>query len=1090
MSDRTRGHAPSSGKKEKARPRGAASPQLSLPFNFLQEQENDQITAASAAASHVYTIPPSAPFLPTLIRALRDGRLIEGFAPGPLDYADVTIFLPTRRACRLARDAFLPVLGVEAAVLPRIVPMGDIDEDELIFAEMATGDLAAVALALPPALGGMERRFLLAHLVRKWAEGIAPPAGETTLVVRHPAAALALADDLAQLMDDMTTREVPWSHLDGLVPDAFDQYWQLTLQFLAIARETWPAILAERGVIEPAARRDRLIAAEAERLAANPGKPVIAAGSTGSMPSTAKLLTAIRGLRYGAVVLPGLDTELDDESWNAIGGAAPPGGPPLPPAPGHPQSAMHRLLRRMGLARRDIGILVPPSPHGRETLMSEALRPAAATDKWRTRLDEIGAAMAPAMAGVTVIEAANVEQEALAIAVVLRESLTMPSHTAALVTLDRALQRRVAVMLRRWNIDVEISDGDPLAETAAGVFCRLVAEAALSGLAPVTLLAVLKHPLARFGLRKEGLARGAAALERGVLRGPRPGPGSRCLISAFASFRSELAKLKNGESSDLHHREPRASLPPWELDEADDLLRRIAHALEPLESIATLPRNQDFAGLAAAHWEAVKRAATDEDGEMFAGPDGDALAKAFEEIIATVGATPYPIAAGDYLEVFDAAIADRKVRPPHAPGARIRIYGPLEARLTGVDRVIMGGLVEGVWPPDLRSDPWLSRPMRFALGLDPPERRIGLSAHDFAQLLGAPEAVLTWPAKRAGAPTVASRFVQRLAAVAGPDAWEQAVGRGRRYLALCRHLDAPAAPPRPVARPAPRPPRAARPTSLSVTDIEHWLRDPYTIYAKHVLRLPRLDPVDAPPGAAERGSFIHDAIGDFAKTYADALPPDPHGELIRLGRQHFVHFKDFPEAHAFWWPRYERIARWFTDFETQRRARMAAAHAEIRGELPFGVGERAFRLTGRADRIERLAGGGYAVLDFKTGTLPTSKQVQIGVSPQLTLEAAMLRNGAFPGLEPGGSVAELGYVRLNGGNPAGQESIINLKDRTPDAAADAALAELKALVVRFEDESTPYRPLVLSMWSNRYGAYDDLARVKEWSLSGGEVEEE
>jgi ATP-dependent helicase/nuclease subunit B len=1087
VSDRTRGKTTSPSRK---RPRGAPEPQLSLPFNFLQEQESGDAAVVPPAASHVYTIPPSAPFLPTLIRALRDGRLIDGFAPGPLDYADVTIFLPTRRACRLARDAFLPVLGVEAAVLPRFVPIGDIDEDELIFAGMATGDLAAEALALPPALGGLERRFLLAHLVRKWAERIAPPAGETTLVVRHPAAALALADDLARLMDDMTTREVPWDRLDGLVPDALDQYWQLTLRFLSIAREAWPAILAERGVIEPAARRDRLIAAEAERLAANPGKPVIAAGSTGSMPSTAKLLTAIAGLRHGAVVLPGLDTELDEESWNAVGGVAPPGVPPLPPAPGHPQSAMHRLLGRMALARRDVQTLARPLPHGRETLMSEALRPAAATDKWRTRLDEISAAAAPALAGITVIEAANVEEEALAVAVVLRESLTMPARTAALVTPDRALARRTAVMLRRWNIDAEISDGDPLAETSASVFCRLIAEAALSGLSPVALLALLKHPLARFGLRESDVARGAAALERAVLRGPRPGPGSRCLTSAFAGFRSELAKLKNGENSDVHHSEPRASLPPWELDSAEDLLKRIAAALEPLESVATLPRNQDFAGLAAAHWEAVKRAGTDDEGEMFAGPDGDALAKAFEEIIATVATNPYPVAAGDYLEVFDAAIADRMVRRPLAPGARIRIYGPLEARMTGVDRVIMSGLVEGAWPPDPRSDPWLSRPMRFALGLDPPERRIGLAAHDFAQLLGAPEAFLTWPAKRGGAPAVTSRFVQRLAAVAGPDAWEQVVGRGRRYLALCRHLDAPEAPPRPVARPSPRPPRAARPTSLSVTEIEHWLRDPYTIYAKHILRLPRLDPVDAPPGGAERGSFIHDAIGDFAKTYADALPPDPYGELMRLGQEHFVHVRDFPEARAFWWPRFERIARWFAGFETQRRAHMAAAHAEIRGELSFAAGERAFRLTGRADRVERLNGGAYAVLDFKTGVLPTSKQVQIGISPQLTLEAAMLREGGFPGLAPGGIISELVYVRLGGGDPAGEETIIKLKDRTPDDAADDALAELKALVTRFEDESTPYRPLVLSMWSTRYGAYDDLARVKEWSLSGGEAEEE
>src|SRR6266849_2731356 len=612
------------------RPHSRTTMQLTLPFPSPQAGEGR--VAAQPAASRVFTIPPSAPFLPTLIRALRDGRLVDGFAPGPLDFADMTIFLPTRRACRLARDTFLQVLGVDAAVLPRLVPIGDIDEDELVFADMATGDVAADALALPPALGGLERRFLLARLVLKWTERITPPAGQTPLVMRHPAAALALADDLAKLMDDMTTREVPWQRLDGLAPDEFDQYWKLTLRFLLIARDVWPGILAERGAIEPAMRRDRLIAAEAARLASHPGKPVIAAGSTGSMPATAKLLATIAGLPHGAVVLPGLDTELDDESWEAICGAAQPGHVSPPPAPGHPQFALHALLARMGVNRRDVGILAPPSSHRRETLLSEALRPAAATDKWRTRLDEIGAVVAPALAGVTVIAAANAEEEALAVAVALRETQSEPGRTGALVTPDRALARRVAVMLRRWNIVANDTGGDPLADTAVGVFCRLVAEAAACGLAPTQLLALLKHPLARFGADEVRHRRGVAALERAILRGPRPRPGSPGLIAALAGFRAELAKLKRGETSDIHRSEPRASLHAAELDEAEGLLRRIAAAIEPLESAAALSDLQDFTSLAARHWEAVSLASTDGSGQMFSGPDGAALAEAFDEI--------------------------------------------------------------------------------------------------------------------------------------------------------------------------------------------------------------------------------------------------------------------------------------------------------------------------------------------------------------------------------------------------------------------------------------------------------------------------
>jgi ATP-dependent helicase/nuclease subunit B len=1048
----------------------------------------------------VFTIPPSVPFLPTMIAAFKAGRLVEGCAPGPLGFADATIFLPTRRACRLARDAFLDVLGAEAALLPRIVPIGDIDEDELVFAETATGAAAMDALDLPPALGGMERRFLLARLVLKWAEQIAPAGEGSPLVVRHPAAALALADDLARLMDDMTTRGVPWDELDRLVPDELDAYWQITLRFLQIAREMWPTILAERGAIEPAARRDRLIVAEAARLAAAPDKPVIAAGSTGSMPATAKLLATIAHMPHGAVVLPGLDTELDAESWEAIGGAEQASGARLPPAPGHPQFAMHALLERIGIARRDVAILAPPTPAGREVLVSEALRPAAATDKWQARLgdERFAAAVEQALAGATVIEAGNAEEEALVIAVALREAVCEPTCTAALVTPDRALARRVAVTLARWNIAADDSGGDTLGETEAGVFARLVADVALGGLAPAPLLALLKHPLARFGADAIRHGRGVTALERAVLRGPRPRAGSAGLGHALANFRAELAKLRRGEATALHRSDPRVLLGDRDLDDAAALVARVAAALAPLES-GPLPfppphagegregaREHDFADLATRHREAVVRASAGPDGKALGGQDGLALVQALDDIADTVGREAFAVAVEDYPELFAVAIDDRVVRRPGAPGNRVRIYGPLEARLANVDRVVIGGLVEGVWPPDPRSDPWLSRPMRHDLGLDLPERRIGLAAHDFAQLLGAREVFLTRALKRGGAPTVTSRFVQRLAAVAGTERWGAVLARGEHYRELCRGLDAPTAPPRPVARPAPCPPRAARPTSLSVTEIEHWLRDPYTIYAKHILKLPQLDPVDMPPGAAERGSVIHAAIGDFARRYADALPDDPCGELLRIGRAHFAPLDDFPEARAFWWPRFERIALWFAGFEASRRQNMTGAHAEIRGVLAVPTGSGTFRLIGRADRIERLTDGGrYAILDFKTGTPPTAKQVRIGVAPQLTLEAAMLRRGAFSDIAPDSEIAELVYVKLKGGEPPGEVKVIDLKDQSPDAAAEEAFDKLEALVTRFDDEATPYRSLVLSMWKDRYGTYDELARVKEWSLLGG-----
>src|SRR6266566_2818384 len=562
-----------------------------------------------APAPRVFTIAASTPFVPTLIRALIDGTLVPGFpaARDPLALAQATLYLPTRRACRLARDLFLDVTKERAAILPRIIAIGDVDEDEIAFAEAATGALAADALAVPPALGGLERRLLLAQLVLKWAARIAPDArGEAPLVANNPASALALADDLARLMDDMTTRGVAWDRLDGLVPETLDRYWQLTLEFLQIARENWPKILAERGAIEPAARRDELIKAEAARLSAHADGPVIAAGSTGSMPATAELIAAIAKLTRGAVVLPGLDLALDAQSWELIGGRGD-GDARVAPAVEHPQFAMQALLRRIGIAREQVVALGTAGAHDRERYISEALRPAAATERWqRLAACDVPLPIERALETVAVIEAANAGEEALAIAISLREALETPHKTAALITPDRALARRVLAALERWKLAVDDSGGDALADTSAGRFARLAAEAALGGLSPVALLALLKHPLARLGTAEGALAH------------------------ALAAFRAELAKLRRGETSDLHPSDPRASVSATELDAAAALVARLRMALAPLDGLGSTP----FAKFAELHRSVIAALSADATGApvAFLGPDGVALDAAFEEI--------------------------------------------------------------------------------------------------------------------------------------------------------------------------------------------------------------------------------------------------------------------------------------------------------------------------------------------------------------------------------------------------------------------------------------------------------------------------
>ncbi|MBV8791293.1 MAG: double-strand break repair protein AddB, partial [Pseudolabrys sp.] len=732
-------------------------------------------------------------------------------------------------------------------------------------------------------------------------------------------------------------------------------------------------------------------------------------------------------------------------------------------------------LARIGIARSDVKTL--GRAVRREAFMSEAMRPAGTTELWPKRLQnkDFQAAIDASVENLTLIEAANAEEEALAVAIALREAALEPGKTAALVTPDRALARRVTAALSRWNIEVDDSGGDRLADTPAGLFARLAVEAAIGGLEPVTLLALLKHPLFRFGAAANVHDRAIAALERAVLRGPRPKPGSAGLAHALATY--------DETRSELHRNDPRKLVSRDDLAAARALVDRLAQALASLED---LKRGEHVLSDLAARHRHVVMALSD---AVFSNADGTRLQTVFDDLLNTQAATQMKVAPRDYPEVFEAIAAAGTVRMREKPDVRIRILGPLEARLQPFDRVVLGGLNEDTWPPDAHSDPWLSRPMRQKLGLNLPELRIGLAAHDFEQALGNHEVVITRAMKVAGSPTVTSRFVQRMAALAG-ERWNGVIKRGKHYLDLARALDAPeevkAAP-----RPAPSPPLDVRPGQLSVTEIENWLRDPYTIYAKHVLRLFPLEPIDTAPGAADRGSIIHDAIGKFTGQFASGLPPDPERELTRLGEQSFKPMQDMPEARAFWWPRFKRIASWFAAWERSRRPTLKALYAEITGKMSVPLGNtRTFVLTARADRIELRQDGTYAILDYKTGQPPTEPQVRTGLAPQLTLETAILNSGGFENVAAG-SVTEIKYVRLRGGEPPGEEKPIDFKKNgTPDSQAEYAKKRLAGVAAKFLIEGEPYRSLVHPMWAKHYGDYDHLARVKEWAASGGESEYE
>ncbi|QFR34560.1 double-strand break repair protein AddB [Ancylobacter sp. TS-1] len=1013
----------------------------------------------SRAAPNLLTIPPSAPFLATLADALLDGRLVEGFAPrgDPMALAAATVFLPTRRAGRLLAEALRERAGAGVTLLPRIVPLGDVDEDALAFAESFTDPPRAV----PPTT----RRLALANLTRRWRRALRGDDGRVA-VAAGPGAEFALADALAHLIDEMAAQEVPWDRLDTLVPGEHDRYWDMALDFLKIARDFWPSFLADANLVDASVRRDRLIAAEAERLASRPDAgPVIAAGSTGSMPATARLLAAVAHLPGGCVVLPGLDLDLDARSWEALTDDE-------APAPSHPQYGLALLLKAyMRVGREAVRELAPPAPHGRERLLSEALRPVASTEAWASLGERLGAgAIDAALAEVSVIEADDAREEALAIAVALREVLETPGRSAALITPDRDLARRVAAELLRFEVAIDDSAGEPLSESVPGRLARLVADVCHAALAPVPLAALLRHSLARLGLERPALDAAADALELTVLRGPRPRAGADGLVAAVAGF----------DPRDHHPSDPRASVAEEDRARAADLAGRVAEALAPL--LALGQGEHPFAVLLGAHRAALEA--------CWSGPDAGApeeeaalaaLARAFAALAEGAPRAP-AMTLADYAAALPLLLADQPVRPPLVAGARLRILGPLEARLVGVDRVVLAGLVEQTWPNAVRADPWLSRPMRTALGLEAPERRIGLSAHDFAQGCGAPELVLSYPRKLGGAPTVPSRFLQRLAAVSGEARWRAAIMRGDRFRRLAALIEEEPASAR-IARPEPAPPVALRPTRLSVTEIETWLRDPYTIYARHVLRLRPLDLFDEAPGAGERGTAIHDALGSFAQAFPEALPADAEAALLALGRRAFAPLAAFPAEHALWWARFERLVPRFIAWERGRRREARRLFAEPYGRLALAGGR--FTLTGRADRIEQLREGGLAILDFKTGAVPTAKQVRTGYAPQLPLEAAMAAAGSFPDL-PAEPAAALVYVKL--GTRELKETGAVDRDETAAGLAASTLERLEQLVAAFENPSRGYASLARPMFRGRFGDYDHLARVKEWS-TGGEGEE-
>jgi ATP-dependent helicase/nuclease subunit B len=1007
----------------------------------------------------VYKIAAHRPFLATLAAGL-----LRMAGPDPLLLSRITVLLPTRRAVRSLREAFLRVApdGKPAGtplLLPRMRSIGTLDSDELSLPGNGEGDLT-----VPPPLPELRRQLLLTQLVLYWGA----QRGEEPL---FPGQAAALAANLAQLLDKVTTEGGSFAKLPDLVPEDLAEHWRVVHHFLEILPQHWPRILAEEGALDEASRRNLLLERQTEIWQrAPPRHPVIAAGLTGGIPAMTELLRVVAAQEQGAVILPGLDLTRDDAEWSAI-----------EEDEAHPQHLMADLLKTLDLSRAEVRDWLPSQADPaaacgfkdlsdlplfasfssnslagaerggagavarakRDWLLAEAMRPATTTDAWR----RLPAQPADTLDGLSRYDCNSAQEEAVTIALLLRRKLETPGATAALVTPDRALARRVAAELRRWDIDIDDSAGLPLNRTPPGVFLRLVLDMAASQLAPVPLLAALKHPLASGELAPVAFRDFARHLEQAIL-GPRPAPGIAGLKAAVADEKAGLRRFVDRLDACL------GALPELLVADAVPLARLVAVLIEAAERLAATATQTGAERL----WHEAA---------------GEAAARFCHELIEAAYDFP-PIAGRHFPPLFEALAAAEIVRPAFGRHPRLAIWGLLEARLQHADLILLGGLNEGSWPPSFEPDPWMSRQMRREFGITSPERAIGIAAHDFTLALGAPEVAFTRAARSEGVPTVPSRWLLRLDAVLQAVGLDDVLGPDDVVRQAAELIDQ-ADEYRPLPPPEPRPPLAARPRQLSVTQIETWLRDPYAIYARHILGLKPLEELDADPGRAELGTIIHRTLDAFYRRFPQDVPDDAEEELLRIGREQFGPILSRPGVWAFWWPRFARIARWLVSHERGRRSGVVESLSECEGSWTLAASGGPFTITAKADRIDRLAGGNLLLVDYKTGGVPPLKQVQSGFAPQLPLEGAILRGGGFNGVD--GSPTALEYWRLCGGEPAGECCRIDAGD--PGGLIDSVLARVEALIDRFDEPRTPYLAVPAPRWAPRFSDYRHLERLAE-----------
>jgi ATP-dependent helicase/nuclease subunit B len=951
--------------------------------------------------------------------------LIPRYSEPDIGLARLTLLLPSSRAARTVTDAFVRASG-GGMLMPRMAVVGDLDLDETLGSLL---DPLGAGAAIPPAADPTRRLFRLAQFIgEEWP-------GENTL---GGAASLRLAQQVATAIDRLLVEDIDpealWQERVLQVLADQSHHWVENTRRFAKVHARWRSELASRGEVDPATRRNRLFERAADRWRSDPpATPIVAAGVTSAAPALAELLRVVSEQPQGAVILPDLDLSMAAEVWDELGHAgSPEAEPPLArgDAVTHPQYHLKLLLSRMGVNRAEVQPWhragLGKGPPERSHAISNLFLPPEASKAWVNL-----PADKRRLAGVRIVEAANPEEEAQAIALLVREAVAEPERRVAVVTPDRGLARRVVHHLRRWNIEADDSAGRPLAQTPAGRLFLLLAEVAAEQAAPVPLMALLEHPLVRLGEKRGDWLDSARAFEL-RLRGPRPAPG-------LAPLREMAPEAREGE----WWREVEAILAPLMIEgEAPlaDLLDRLVAAGE---------------ALAGEHLWAR------EDGRALSGMVGDLRLHADE--------TGFALAIDELPAVLRDAMEQVAVRPPYGGHPRVAIYGLLEARMTRAELVICAGLNEGTWPATPALDPLLAPPVLRALGVPGADFRIGLAAHDLAGLLGAPEVVLTRAARDTEGPAIPSRFLLRVKALLGQKMAGEA--EAKDLLALARALDdgepAPAYP-----RPQPMPDAEQRRVRLSVTGIDRLRSDPYEFYAARVLRLSELEALDAEPDAKWRGTAAHEVLQVWHET---SRP------MVEIADEVLSRMNHHPLMRALWRPRLIKALEWV---EAEIAAQPDRVPTLIEQEADWTY--RGVTIRGKADRIDRLADGSLAVVDYKTGMPPSGRQVEQGFALQLGTTGLMVRAGAFAGLSGEPTVFEYWSLAKSSKSETGF-GYVTTPVLTGNKRSGIPLADFLPEAQRYLDDALDRwilgeEPFTARLNPNlkSFATYDQLMRLDEW----------